>query len=79
MEKQVKIVLEQNKCVGCGTCAAICPKFFEMKNSLANLKNSQKNENKSELSVYVNEDDLLRLEQAEKNCPARIINIGKNQ
>jgi ferredoxin len=26
-----KIILEREKCIGCGSCAAICPKYFELK------------------------------------------------
>ena len=30
-----KIVVNQDKCIGCGACVAICPKSFEMKNGKA--------------------------------------------
>jgi ferredoxin len=26
----MKIIQEHQKCIGCGSCAAICPKFWEM-------------------------------------------------
>ena len=25
-----KIKLEREKCIGCGSCAALCPKYFEL-------------------------------------------------
>ena len=25
-----KIVLQREKCIGCGSCTAVCPKYFEM-------------------------------------------------
>lgn len=26
----MKIKLDREKCIGCGSCSAVCPKFFEM-------------------------------------------------
>jgi len=26
----MKIILERDKCIGCGSCVAICPKYFEL-------------------------------------------------
>lgn len=38
----MKIILDRNKCIGCGSCAAICPKFFEMaQDGKSHLINSQ--------------------------------------
>ncbi len=34
----VKISVDQNKCIGCGACAATCPKSFEMKDGKAHAK-----------------------------------------
>ncbi len=27
-----KIILEREKCIGCGSCAVLCPKYFELIN-----------------------------------------------
>lgn len=32
-----KITVNQNKCIGCGACVAICPKSFEMKDGKARV------------------------------------------
>ncbi|MBU4142708.1 ferredoxin, partial [Patescibacteria group bacterium] len=35
----MKIIQEQKKCIGCGSCVAVCDKYFEMAdNSLAVIK-----------------------------------------
>ena len=39
----MKITLERSKCIGCGSCAAVCPLYFEMADDgKSHLKNSQK-------------------------------------
>jgi len=30
-----KIIVDQDKCIGCGACAATCPEAFEMKEGKA--------------------------------------------
>lgn len=30
-----KIILDKDKCIGCGSCASICPASFEMKGDKA--------------------------------------------
>ena len=33
-----KITIDKEKCIGCGACAAVCPKTFEMKGDKAVVK-----------------------------------------
>ena len=33
-----KMKVDQNKCIGCGACAATCSKSFEMKDGKASVK-----------------------------------------
>ncbi len=30
-----KIILDKNKCIGCGTCAAVCPGNYELEDGKA--------------------------------------------
>lgn len=68
-----KIIHQRKKCIGCGACAAICPKFFEInkKDGLAVLKNSKKVGENFELKV----DKLECLKDAAEMCPLKIIKI----
>ena len=70
-----KIIHERKKCIGCGTCAAVCPKFFEIdkKDNLATLKNSKKVEEGFEL----NAEEISCLKEAADMCPVKIITIKK--
>lgn len=37
----MKIIVERPKCIGCGSCAALCPDFWEMaEDGKSFLKNS---------------------------------------
>ncbi|MBI2041942.1 MAG: ferredoxin [Candidatus Nealsonbacteria bacterium] len=39
----VKIILERNVCIGCGSCQAVCQKYWEMQDDgKVNLIGSQK-------------------------------------
>ena len=58
-----KITIDQDKCIGCGACAATCPKSFDMKDGKAYAK-------KKEVDKITCEKD------AEEGCPVDAIKIG---
>jgi ferredoxin len=70
-----KIIHEREKCIGCGSCAALCPKFFEMADDgKAKLIEGQKNaEGNDELEV----EDVECAQEAADACPVQIIHIVK--
>ena len=59
---KVKIVFEVEKCIGCGSCASICPENWELKGDKASPKKLELKE------VGCNRD-------AEQNCPVQCIHI----
>lgn len=71
-----KIIHQRKKCLGCGACAAICPKFFEIdeKDGLATLKNSKKVGKVFELKI----DEVGCIKDAAEMCPVKIIKIEAN-
>ncbi|KKT76209.1 MAG: 4Fe-4S ferredoxin iron-sulfur binding domain-containing protein [Parcubacteria group bacterium GW2011_GWF2_44_7] len=71
----MKVILTRGKCIGCGSCAAVCEKFFSMSDidGLANLEGAKRHGENFELSV---EDAECAVEAAEV-CPMQIIKIGR--
>jgi len=70
-----KVILERNICIGCGSCQALCPKYWEMQDDgKVNLLGSQKTgEEKYELEV----SDVGCNQQGEEACPVQCIHIEK--
>ena len=67
----MQIKIDQIKCIGCGTCVALCPDFFDLgDDNKAILKNStapQKDQIEAENSGCAKE--------AAEVCPAQCITI----
>jgi len=68
-----KIKHEVEKCIGCGSCAALCPKYFEMADSgKAHLIGSTV-QDIEELEI----EKIECAESASEACPAQCIHIEK--
>ena len=68
-----KIKLEHEKCIGCGSCQAICPKYFE-------ITDDGKSHIKDAVKAEIEELEVQKLECAEsasEACPAQCIHIEK--
>lgn len=68
-----KIKLEREKCIGCGSCSAICPKYFEMaEDGRSHVKGST--------GADIEELEIQKVECAEsaaEACPVQCIHIEK--
>jgi len=71
----MKITIEKSKCIGCGTCVSLCPKYFEMgDDGKSNLKGSKPaNGDKIELEVK----EVGCGKDAAESCPVQCIGIEK--
>ncbi len=70
-----KIILERGKCIGCGTCAVLCPLFFEMgDDGRVDLIGGEKNIDNVEREV----DEVSCGEEAAQGCPVQCIHIKDN-
>ncbi len=58
-----KITVDQDKCIGCGACAATCSESFEMKDGKAHAK-------KAEV------EELSCEKAAEAGCPVNAISVN---
>ncbi len=71
----VEITHDRKICIGCGACAVICPKHWEMNDDgKADLKNSKK---QNELDVLVLEESDGNQEAAD-SCPVSCIHVRIN-
>lgn len=70
----MKIILHRKKCIGCGSCSAICPEHFELdENGLASLKGAiKKNE---EQTLEIKQIELGCIKETSEICPVQVIEI----
>lgn len=67
-----KIILEREKCIGCGSCEAVCPKFWKLaEDGKADLLGSKAQDGNFELEV----EEVGCHQQAAENCPVQCIKI----
>lgn len=72
----MKIILERKKCIGCGSCAAVCPKYWEMaEDGLVKLKGSKTNSKTGDDELEV--ESIGCNKDAAEACPIQIIKIIK--
>lgn len=68
-----KIKLEREKCIGCGSCQALCPKYFELvDDGKSHIIGSEKKEIE-ELEV----EKIECAQAAAEACPVQCIHIEK--
>lgn len=70
-----KIIIEREKCIGCGSCAALCPKFFKM----ADDGKSSLEGGKRDSSTNINELETEGIECAQTaadSCPVQCIHVA---
>jgi len=68
-----KIKLEREKCIGCGSCQVLCPKFFELQeDGKSHIKGAAVQEI-DELET----DKIDCAESAAEACPVQCIHIEK--
>lgn len=73
--KKTRVIQNYEGCIGCGTCVALCPKFWEMKEEelKAYLKGGRFKEETQEYELEI-EDTECNTEAAEA-CPVQVIRI----
>ncbi len=70
----MKIILERTKCIGCGACAGLCPKYFELiEDGKSQLKGSEKNQKTGNYELELDEPECVN--EAADSCPVECIYI----
>lgn len=66
-----KIKLEREKCIGCGSCSALCPKYFELQeDGKSHIVGSEK-QDVEELEV----EKIECAQAASEACPTQCIHV----
>ena len=70
----VKIIHEKEKCIGCGSCTILCPKYWEIaEDGKAHLINSKINSKTGNEEIEIQK--LECNQEAADACPVQIIRI----
>lgn len=76
-----KIKLEREKCIGCGSCVSVCPKYFELsEDGKSHIKNANIQPASPSQGGEVEELEIEKVECAEsaaEACPAQCIHVQK--
>lgn len=71
----MKIILHRSKCIGCGSCAAVCQDFFEIADDgLSRIKGSQ-GDSEGNDTLEIKEENKGCAGEAAEVCPVQIIEI----
>jgi ferredoxin len=72
----MKIILERQKCIGCGSCESLCPKYWQMgQDGKIKLLGSQKKAGTENFELTVKEVGCTQ--EAADSCPVQCIKIEK--
>lgn len=68
-----KIIHQREKCIGCGTCVAVCPSFWHMgDDGKASLKDAK---DVGEGNFELETEDVGCNKEAAAACPVQIITV----
>jgi len=70
----MKIKLERDKCIGCGSCQAVCPKYFALKEDGKSSVIGAQSEGETDV---LETEKVECAEQAAQACPVQCIHIEK--
>ncbi len=69
----VKVIQQRDKCIGCGTCVAVCPDFWQMDNDGKSKLKGSRDAGKSKFELEVEEVGCNK--EAVSSCPVQIITV----
>jgi ferredoxin len=79
MPKKFVIEHDRPNCIGCGACAAVCPKFWEMnEDGLSDVIGGKTRDDKWQ-ELEIDEADYEGNLQAAESCPVNVIHLKKKE
>ena len=72
----MKIILDREKCIGCGSCAALCPKYFQLAEDGKSKLSKGKNDPEAKTD-QMDIDEIDCAKEAADACPVQAIDIKK--
>jgi len=72
-----KLILERRKCIGCGSCSSICPKYFKLSDDGKGALKGENITSKDGLEERQLEEIEECVQQAADACPVQCIYIKK--
>lgn len=74
----MRIIHEKSKCIGCGSCTILCPKYWEMgEDGKAHLLGSEFDEAAEIETLGLEEKEIGCNQEAVDVCPVQCIHIKK--
>ena len=70
----LKIMQEVGKCIGCTTCATLCPEAFEMKENKAHLVDAEHSEDIEIIDLH--DGNMANVKSAAESCPVNCIHLN---
>ncbi|MBU0981502.1 ferredoxin [Patescibacteria group bacterium] len=76
MSKKFKIRHDRDGCIGCTSCANICPRFWQMneQDGLADLQDA-KRLTSGDTELTISEEDFEDNMEAAESCPVNVIHL----
>jgi len=68
-----KVIHQRDKCIGCGTCVAVCPDFWHMGDDGKSVLKDAKDAGNGKFELEVADVDCNK--EAASSCPVQIISL----
>jgi len=68
-----KVIHQRDKCIGCGTCVAVCPDFWHMGDDGKSVLKDAKDAGNGKFELEVEDPSCNK--EAASSCPVQIISL----
>jgi len=68
-----KVIQQRDKCIGCGTCVAVCPAFWHMGDDGKSVLKDAKDVGNGKFELEIENVDCNK--EAASSCPVQVISV----